>query len=186
MFLIQILNLNQSNNNYFPEINKNQRIPFRNQTPNNQNLNSIIPSTNINFPQLNNNNNLSQNLNSISFQNNNSNNNNYKESNFKILTQETKINELETKLIVMEQNNNYLMDHIKNYARNFDMQVSKFQQITESEKNNRERVEKLLMLFSDQTNSNTNELKLKVNYLQEFLEKEEKWTYDQRQKDFET
>lgn len=86
----------------------------------------------------------------------------------------------------MEQNNSYLLDQIKNYSRNFEMQVSKFQQITESEKNNRERVEKLLMLFSDQTNSNTNELKLKVNYLQEFFEKEEKWTYDQRQKDFET
>jgi hypothetical protein len=113
-------------------------------------------------------------------------NSNYKESNFKILTQETKINELETKLIVIEQNNNYLLEQIKNYSRSFDMQVAKFQQISESEKNNRERVEKLLILFNDQANSNTNELKLKVNYLQEFFEKEEKWTYEQRQKDFET
>jgi hypothetical protein len=155
-----------------------QRLQYSNKTPNNPNL--IIPSTNLNFPQSNNNN---QNL--LNFPSN-INNSNYKESNFKILTQETKINELETKLIVMEQNNNYLLEQIKNNSRSFDMQVAKFQQISESEKNNRERVEKLLMLFSDQSNSNINELKLKVNYLQEFFEKEEKWTYEQRQKDFET
>lgn len=108
-----------------------------------------------------------------------------KESNFRILSQETKINELETKLIVLEQNNHFLLDQLKNYERNFEMQISKFSQITESERENRQRIEKIFTIFSDQTTNNTSELKSKVNFIQEIFEKEEKWKFEQRQKDFE-
>jgi len=110
---------------------------------------------------------------------------NNKESNFRILSQETKINELETKLILLEQNNQFFLDQIKNYERNFEIQIAKFSQITENERENRQKVEKIFTIFSDQTNFNTSELKNKVNFIQEIFEKEEKLKYEQRQKDFE-
>lgn len=85
----------------------------------------------------------------------------------------------------MEQNNDFLLDQLKNYERNFEMQMAKFSKITDGERENRERIEKIFTIFSDQTFSNTSELKSKVNFIQEIFEKEEKWKFEQRQKDFE-
>jgi len=63
--------------------------------------------------------------------------------------------------------------------------MSKFSKIFESERENRERIEKIFTIFSDQTFSNTSELKSKVNFIQDIFEKEEKSKFEQRQKDFE-
>lgn len=190
-------NLNLNNPLQFNNFNENQNQIFSALPNINQNYKRIIPSPSNKLNngsilgQLNaNGNNLNYNLNNYSNVGQSQIFTNFKDisttnnSNFRILSQETKINELETKLIVLEQNNFFLLDQLKNYERNFEIQISKFNQITENERENRERIEKIFTLFSDQTSSNTSELKNKVNFIQETFEKEEKWKYEQRLKDF--
>lgn len=106
-------------------------------------------------------------------------------SNIKVLLNETKLNELETKIIILEQNNNNLVDQIRSYERNFEMQLHKINQVTEMEKDSRLKTERYLATLTDQSSISSNELKNRMALMQEIIEKEEKWKYQQREKDIE-
>jgi hypothetical protein len=106
-------------------------------------------------------------------------------SNIKLLINETRINELETKIIILEQNNNQMSGLLRDYERNFELQVHRLTQLSENEKENRVKTERLLSLFSDKSNLNNFELNNKINNIQDVMEREEKWKYDQREKDLE-
>lgn len=114
----------------------------------------------------------------------NSNVDNYT-SNFKILANENRINELESKLLIMEQNQIQLVNQIKNFE--LKQEISKNDQIIMSNSDNhkQERIEKLLSILKDQTFSDKAELSNKIDLIEEILSREEKIKQDQRERDIE-
>jgi hypothetical protein len=106
-------------------------------------------------------------------------------SHIKLLINETRINELETKLLVLEQNNDQMSGLLRDYERNFELQFHRLAQLTDNEKENRIKTERLLAVLSDKNNVINYELSNKINTIQDVMEREEKWKYDQREKDLE-
>lgn len=106
-------------------------------------------------------------------------------SNFKILANENRINELESKLLVMEQNQIQLVNQIKNFE--LKQEISKNDQLimSNADTHKQERLEKLLSIIKDQTFSDKAELSNKIDLIEEILSREEKIKQDQRERDIE-
>jgi len=68
------------------------------------------------------------------------------------LASEIKINELETKLITLEQGNQFLADQIRTNEKNFEVQLKRLGQQSDMEKDNRQKVEKFVGMLTDQVN----------------------------------
>jgi hypothetical protein len=102
-----------------------------------------------------------------------------------LLITDSKINEIETKLISLEQTNSVLREKLFNHERNLELQYKSIQQALIEEKDNRGKFENLLRMITDESSVNSSELKNRMNLIQEVLEKEEKWKYEQRQYDIE-
>jgi hypothetical protein len=102
-----------------------------------------------------------------------------------ILITDSKINDIETKLISLEQTNSVLREKLFNHERNLELQYKSIQQALIEEKDNRGKFENLLRIVTDQSSVNSSELKNRMNLIQEVVEKEEKWKYEQRQHDIE-
>ena len=62
------------------------------------------------------------------------------------------MNELETKLMALEQQNHFLIEKIKTNERNFEVQMSRVAISAESERESRMRIEKFISMLNDQVN----------------------------------
>ena len=86
---------------------------------------------------------------------------------------ESKFNDLEAKLITLEQANQILLNRLNDNERNFEVQIKELQLRAVEERENRFKSDKTISIINDQNNLSSNDLKLKINMLQETLEKGE-------------
>ena len=86
---------------------------------------------------------------------------------------ESKFNDLEAKLITLEQANQILLNRLNDNERNFEVQIKELQLRAAEERENRFKSDKTISIINDQNNLSSNDLKLKINLLQETLEKGE-------------
>jgi hypothetical protein len=75
---------------------------------------------------------------------------NYNNTNFNMLVNETKLNDLETKLLGLEQQNTFLIEKLKNNEKNFEVQLSRIAMSTEGERESRYRIEKFINMLNEQ------------------------------------
>ncbi len=73
---------------------------------------------------------------------------------FGLLANETKISELETKIITLEQGNQFLAEQIRSNERNFEIQLKRLGQQTDMEKDNRQKIERFVGMLTDQVSIN--------------------------------
>jgi hypothetical protein len=67
-----------------------------------------------------------------------------------IITNEIKINELETKIITLEQGNQFLADQMRTNEKNFEVQLRRLSQQSDMEKDNRQKIERFVGMLTDQ------------------------------------
>ena len=79
-------------------------------------------------------------------------NDNYNNSNFNLLVNETKMSELETKLLALEQQNQFLIEKVKNNEKNFEIQLNRIVINNEGEKESRMKIEKYINILNNQVN----------------------------------
>ena len=106
-------------------------------------------------------------------------------SNFKLLANETRLNELESKLLIMEQNQFQLINQLKNSEFKNEIMNNDHKFFKNNEENRQERIEKIIELMKDQSLVEKNELKSKINLIEEILSREEKFKQEQRERDLE-
>ena len=99
---------------------------------------------------------------------------------------DSKIKDLETKLLTLEQANKILIERINNNEKNFATQIKQIEFNNEEERQNRYRAEKALNIISEQNNANSNDLNMKINMLQERMVKGDENKTQQRQFDLES
>ena len=98
-------------------------------------------------------------------------------------TLETRINELETKLLVLEQQNNKLMNKLYNNQNNYEAKFKKLELNSLEEQNNRFKTEKAMAILTEKNNQHSNEIKNKISLLHNSLQKEEEYKNEQRKLD---
>ena len=176
-----------------PKISANNSESFKNAMGFNYNGNDVYPMDEKDNKETNTNNNVIQNDNTflpvISNRQNTINNTNIPTiHNFKgyfPLVIEAKLNDLETKIISLEQTNFILNERLKSNERNFELKIKEMEQINIEERESRVKLEKVFNFISDKSSNTNSELKSKIQLIQEIIEKEEKWKYEQRQSDIE-
>ena len=99
---------------------------------------------------------------------------------------DSKIKELESKLVTLEQANQILIERINTNEKNFALQINKIQVANVEERENRYRAEKAINIISDQNNAYSNDLNMKINMLQEAMVKGDEDKTQQRQFDLES
>lgn len=98
---------------------------------------------------------------------------------------ESKLNEFEAKLAILEEANSILLSRLNNSERNLAMQIKELQLKNNEDRDNRFKSEKMISMLSDQSTLNNNDLSMKINMIQEVIEKDEKWKMQQRERDIE-
>ena len=71
---------------------------------------------------------------------------------FGVLANTEKINELENKVITLEQGNQFLAEQIRSNERNFEIQLKRLGQQSDLEKDNRQKIERFMGMLTDQVN----------------------------------
>lgn len=99
---------------------------------------------------------------------------------------DSKIKELESKLVTLEQANKILIERINTNEKNFALQINKMQVANAEERENRYKAEKAINIISDQNNAYSNDLNMKLNMLQEAMVKGDENKTQQRQFDLES
>ena len=99
---------------------------------------------------------------------------------------DSKIKDLESKLLTLEQANKILIERINNNEKNFATQIKQIEFSNEEERQNRYKAEKALNIISEQNNANSNDLNMKINMLQERMVKGDENKTQQRQFDLES
>lgn len=99
---------------------------------------------------------------------------------------DSKIKDLESKLSALEQTNKILIERINNNEKNFTLQLRQIEVNNQEEKENRYKAEKVMNIISDQNISNSNDLNMKINMLQERIIKGDENKTQQRQLDLES
>ena len=99
---------------------------------------------------------------------------------------DSKIKELESKLVTLEQANQILIERINTNEKNFALQINKMQVANAEERENRYKAEKAINIISDQNNAYSNDLNMKLNMLQEAMVKGDEDKTQQRQFDLES
>ncbi len=106
--------------------------------------------------------------------------------NFNPFVMDSKIKDLESKLVTLEQANKILIERINTNEKNFIIQLRQLQVNNEEERENRYKAEKALNIISEQSNANSNDLNMKLNMLQERMVKGDENKTQQRQFDLES
>lgn len=104
---------------------------------------------------------------------------------FKMFAQDTKLSELENKIILMEQNQYQLISKLREYDLQNEVIKSKHNIQTEEENGRQNRIERIVEMLKDQSASEKNELKSKIELIEEIVSREEKVKIDQRLRDIE-
>ena len=98
---------------------------------------------------------------------------------------ESKINELECKIIALEERNEFLLSRLNSNEQTYDSKIRKLEKNNIEDKNNIFKAEQTLILLSQKNNENSNELKNKISYIHNNLQKEEDYKKEQRKLDLE-
>ena len=106
--------------------------------------------------------------------------------NYNPFVMDSKIKDLESKLVTLEQANKILIERINTNEKNFSLQLRQLQVNNEEERENRYKAEKALNIISEQSNANSNDLNMKLNILQERMVKGDENKTQQRQFDLES
>ena len=98
---------------------------------------------------------------------------------------ESKLNELECKIIALEERNEFLISRLNSNEQTYDSKIRKLEKNNIEDKNNIFKAEQTLLLLSQKNNENSNELKNKINFLHHNLQREEDYKNEQRKLDIE-
>ena len=99
---------------------------------------------------------------------------------------DSKIKDLESKLITLEQANKILVERINNNEKQFAVQLKQIEIVNAEERENRYKTEKAMNIISEQSNANSNDLNMKINMIQERMIKGDESKTQQRQFDLES
>ena len=102
-----------------------------------------------------------------------------------IFNLETKINSLEYKLILLEQKNETLMNKLNINEKNFDSKIKGLEKNNFEEKKNIKKTENAINILNKITNDNSNEIKKKISFIHNNIQKEEEYKNIQRKMDIE-
>ena len=102
-----------------------------------------------------------------------------------IFNLETKINSLEYKLILLEQKNEILMNKLNINEKNFDLKIKGLEKNNFEEKKNIKKTENAINILNKITNDNSNEIKKKISFIHNNIQKEEEYKNIQRKMDIE-
>ena len=102
-----------------------------------------------------------------------------------IFNLETKINSLEYKLILLEQKNEILMNKLNINEKNFDSKIKGLEKNNFEEKKNIKKTENAINILNKITNDNSNEIKKKISFIHNNIQKEEEYKNIQRKMDIE-
>lgn len=98
---------------------------------------------------------------------------------------ESKLNELECKIIALEERNEFLLSRLNSNEQTYDSKIRKLEKNNIQDKNNIYKAEQTLILLSQKNNENSNELRNKISYLHSNLQREEDYKNEQRKLDLE-
>ena len=98
---------------------------------------------------------------------------------------ESKINELECKIIALEQKNENLLNRLERTEQIYELKISKLEKNNIEDKNSLIKAEQTLALLTQKNNENSNDLKKKISLLHNSLQKEEEYKNEQRKIDIE-
>ena len=99
---------------------------------------------------------------------------------------DSKIKDLESKLITLEQANKILVERINTHEKNFIVQLKQLEVNNQEERENRYKTQKTMNIISEQNNANSNDLNMRINMLQERIIKGDENKSQQRQFDLES
>ena len=99
---------------------------------------------------------------------------------------DSKIKDLESKLVTLEQANKILVERINVNEKNFSVQLKQLEVNNLEERENRYKAQKTMNIISEQSNANSNDLNMKINMLQERITKGDENKSQQRQFDLES
>ena len=102
-----------------------------------------------------------------------------------IFNLETKINSLEYKLILLEQKNETLMNKLNINEKNFDSKIKGLEKNNFEEKKNIKKTENAINILNKITNDNSNEIKKRISFIHNNIQKEEEYKNIQRKMDIE-
>ena len=102
-----------------------------------------------------------------------------------IFNLETKINSLEYKLILLEQKNETLMNKLNINEKNIDSKIKGLEKNNFEEKKNIKKTENAINILNKITNDNSNEIKKKISFIHNNIQKEEEYKNIQRKMDIE-
>ena len=102
-----------------------------------------------------------------------------------IFNLETKINSLEYKLILLEQKNEILMNKLNINEKNFDSKIKGLEKNNFEEKKNIKKTENAINILNKITNDNSNEIKKRISFIHNNIQKEEEYKNIQRKMDIE-
>ena len=98
---------------------------------------------------------------------------------------ETKINNLEAKLAVLEKSNFTLQNQLKNNEKNFENKLKELQILSHQNKINNNQTEQLMNFIQSKNAFNSNELNDKISKLEQLISKEEEFKEYQHQQEME-
>ena len=108
-----------------------------------------------------------------------------KEANNDLFNLESKIKSLEYKLILLEQKNESLLAKINSNEENFDMKLKKLENNNLEGKKNLLKAENSIALLNKMNNDNSAEIKKKISFIHNNLQKDEEYKNEQRKLDIE-
>ena len=77
---------------------------------------------------------------------------------------DSKIKDLESKLVTLEQANKILVERINVNEKNFSVQLKQLEVNNLEERENRYKAQKTMNIISEQSNANSNDLNMKINH----------------------
>ena len=98
---------------------------------------------------------------------------------------ETKINELECKIIALEEQNTLLLSRLNNNEQKYETKIRKLEKNNMEDKNNIFIAEQNLAFLTQKNNENSNDIKNKISLLHNNLQREEEYKNEQRKMDLE-
>ena len=171
-----------SPNNNINNINNNNRLELNGLiTPSSTNVK--LPLTTKNIFKNNGDNIIFKDYTSFTSPNNT--NSERKETNKDLFHLESKINTLESKLIFLEQRNEALLAKINSNEENFDTKIKKLEINNFEEKKTLKKAENTIAFLNKVNNDNSAEIKKKISFIHNNLQKEEEYKNEQRKADIE-
>ena len=98
---------------------------------------------------------------------------------------ESKINELECKIISLEEKNELLLTRLNNTEQVYDSKIRKLEKNNIEDKSNIMNAQQTMALLNQKNNENSNDVKNKLNFIHNTLQKEEEIKNEQRKIDIE-